>query len=104
MTAEATKTDDMLARLWETWAARLREEKKDTLCFEFRTNLLKVAISYARVTVVSFAFWHKFGQDASQGFNDAFFWRATISLFSIAWASSLTSSCPSVFPCCQRPR
>ncbi|KAI0787822.1 hypothetical protein C8Q74DRAFT_1315611 [Fomes fomentarius] len=75
VTAEATKTDDMLARLWETWAARLREEKKDTLCFEFRTNILKVAISYARVTVVSFAFLHKFGQDASRGFNDAFFWR-----------------------------
>ncbi|KAI0683199.1 hypothetical protein C8T65DRAFT_685468 [Cerioporus squamosus] len=67
--------DVTLARLWETWAARMREENNNSPVFQFRMHLLKVAISYARMTALAFAFQHTFGRDPSQGFSDTFFWR-----------------------------
>ena len=75
VTAEASQTDDQLARLWETWAARMRDENNKSPVFQFRMHLLRVAISYARMTALAFAFQHTFGRDSSQGFSDAFFWR-----------------------------
>ncbi|TFK93973.1 hypothetical protein K466DRAFT_593952 [Polyporus arcularius HHB13444] len=75
VTVEASRTDDQLARLWETWAARMREENNNSPVFQFRMHLLKVAISYARMTALAFAFQHAFGRDPSQGFSDTFFWR-----------------------------
>ncbi|PIL35715.1 transcription factor [Ganoderma sinense ZZ0214-1] len=74
-TAEASKTDDELARLWETWIARIREEGCHTPATDYRTSTLKLVYSYGRMTVLSFAFQHTHARETSQGFDDAFFWR-----------------------------
>ncbi|KAI0768144.1 hypothetical protein BD413DRAFT_479831 [Trametes elegans] len=75
ITAIASSFDDRLAKLGDTWLARIQEANFHGLQCEFRTSLLKVAYSYARMTVLSFAFQHAFGRDKSQGFSDTFFWR-----------------------------
>lgn len=74
---EASKTDDQLARLWETWIARIREECCHTPATEYRTSTLKLVYSYGRMTVLSFAFQHTHARETSQGFDDAFFWRVS---------------------------
>ena len=53
----------------------MRDENNKSPVFQFRMHLLRVAISYARMTALAFAFQHTFGRDSSQGFSDAFFWR-----------------------------
>ena len=75
VTAEAMKTDDKLEKLWDTWRERIREENCQELYSQFRTSLLKLAMSYARMAVLSFAFVHVYGRDAAGRPNDAFFWR-----------------------------
>ncbi|KAI0661577.1 hypothetical protein C8Q70DRAFT_664218 [Cubamyces menziesii] len=75
ITAVASTFDDKLANLGETWLARIREANFEGVVCQFRTSLLKLAYSYARMTVLSFAFQHTFGRETSQGFSDSFFWR-----------------------------
>ncbi|KAI0370391.1 hypothetical protein BV20DRAFT_1074886 [Pilatotrama ljubarskyi] len=75
VTEVASTFDDKLAKLGETWLARIKEANFEGVVCEFRTSLLKLAYSYARMTVLSFAFQHTFGRETSQGFSDAFFWR-----------------------------
>ncbi|KAI0749472.1 hypothetical protein C8Q80DRAFT_1269350 [Daedaleopsis nitida] len=74
VTTVSSETDDTLARLWETWSTRFREEKRDTESFEFRTSFMKVLFSYSRMAVLSFAFQH-LGQDGSHSVNDTMLWR-----------------------------
>ncbi|KAL7279089.1 hypothetical protein ACG7TL_006927 [Trametes sanguinea] len=75
ITEVASTYDDKLANLGETWLARIKEANFEGIICEFRTSLLKLAYSYARMTVLSFAFQHTFGRETSQGFSDTFFWR-----------------------------
>ncbi|KAI0635754.1 hypothetical protein C8Q77DRAFT_1155518 [Trametes polyzona] len=75
ITEVASAFDDKLAKLGETWLARIQEANFPGLASRWRNSLLKLAYSYARMTVLSFAFQHTFGRDTSQGFSDAFFWR-----------------------------
>ncbi|KAI0649349.1 hypothetical protein C8Q79DRAFT_904183 [Trametes meyenii] len=70
----ASAYDDKLAKLGETWLARIREANFGGVQCEFRTSLLKLAYNYARMTVLAFAFQYTFGRETSE-FNDAFFWR-----------------------------
>ncbi|KAH9856553.1 hypothetical protein C2E23DRAFT_865967 [Lenzites betulinus] len=75
ITGIASVYDDKLAKLGENWLARIKEANFQGVVCEWRTSLLKLAYSYARMTVLSFAFQHTFGRETSSGFNDAFFWR-----------------------------
>ncbi|GBE88352.1 hypothetical protein SCP_1301670 [Sparassis crispa] len=54
----ASDFDDHLSRLWETWIARVRECQTDDPQCHFRTGLLKLAYSYARLTVLAVGFQH----------------------------------------------
>ncbi|CDO74907.1 hypothetical protein BN946_scf184988.g14 [Trametes cinnabarina] len=75
ITEIASNFDDKLANLGETWLTRIKEANFEGVVCEFRTSLLKLAYSYGRMTVLSFAFQHTFGRETSQGFSDTFFWR-----------------------------
>lgn len=59
----ASKTDDELTSTWSTWIARIRQhtDPNDRQC-KFRTGLLRLAYSYARMTVLSFGFQYAFGK------------------------------------------
>ena len=69
------KTDDRLEKLWDTWQERIREDNCQTSYAKFRTSLLKLAMSYARMAVLSFVFVHVYGRTTSGRPDDAFFWR-----------------------------
>ncbi|KAL1949311.1 hypothetical protein VTO73DRAFT_8192 [Trametes versicolor] len=75
ITEIASTYDDKLAKLGEIWLARIKEAGFEGVACELRTSLLKLAYSYARMTVLSFAFQHTFGRETSTGFSDTFFWR-----------------------------
>ncbi|CCM01416.1 uncharacterized protein FIBRA_03467 [Fibroporia radiculosa] len=68
-----SETDDRLAHLWETWAPRVRKANTDGQS-HFRTGLLKLAYSYARLTVLSVGFQHTFGKSSSTT-EVPFLWR-----------------------------
>lgn len=59
----ASRADDELAHTWNVWIARIRDatDPKDRQC-KFRTGLLRLAYSYARMTVLSFGFQYAFGK------------------------------------------
>ncbi|KAH9949980.1 hypothetical protein B0H21DRAFT_832802 [Amylocystis lapponica] len=63
----ASETDDHLAELWGIWDARIREQNFKDRQALFRTGLLKLAFSYARLTVLSVGFQHSFSKT---GTND----------------------------------
>ncbi|KAH9945337.1 uncharacterized protein BXZ73DRAFT_38492 [Epithele typhae] len=73
--AETIKTDNKLEALWYTWSDRIREEGCQELYAKFRTSLLKLAIYYARMAVLSFSFAHLYGREGSQKPDEPFFWR-----------------------------
>ena len=77
VTIEAMKTDDKLEKLWATWEERIHKENCQTLSAQFRTSLLKLAVAYARMAVLSFAFVHVYGRETSGRPDDAFFWRVS---------------------------
>ncbi|OBZ72273.1 Protein priB [Grifola frondosa] len=83
----ASEVDDTLARLWETWSARIRETKIDTPHSRFRMGLLKLAYSYARMTVLSFAFQQSFGKTSSSEMGQAFLWRCLRAATDVATAA-----------------
>ena len=60
----ASRTDDELAHTWSIWIARIRDhtDPNDRQC-KFRTGLLRLAYSYARMTVLSFGFQYAFGKN-----------------------------------------
>ncbi|KAF7791677.1 hypothetical protein EIP86_002700 [Pleurotus ostreatoroseus] len=73
--ALASETDDQLARLWETWIARIREHvDPNDVQANFRTGLLRLAYSYARMNVLSFGFQYNFGK-SSIGQDVTLLWR-----------------------------
>ncbi|OCH94437.1 hypothetical protein OBBRIDRAFT_722948 [Obba rivulosa] len=70
----ASETDDHLARLRETWMARIRETDMNDIQNRFRTGLLKLAYSYARLTVLAVGFQQTFGK-AGTPTDVSFLWR-----------------------------
>lgn len=70
----ASETDDRLARLWETWIPRVREANTGDQQSHFRTGLLKLAFSYARLSVLSVGFQYSFGKAAATD-EEPFLWR-----------------------------
>lgn len=65
--ALASEKDDELARLCEIWTARVREHNApNDVQGTFRTGMLGLAYSYARMNVLSFGFQYEFGK-ASMG-------------------------------------
>ncbi len=75
--ALASETDDELARLWETWIARIREHvDPNDVQANFRTGLLRLAYSYARMNVLSFGFQYDFGK-SSIGKDVSLLWRVS---------------------------
>ncbi|KZT00764.1 uncharacterized protein LAESUDRAFT_764298 [Laetiporus sulphureus 93-53] len=71
---EAINTDDRLAHLWETWRPRVYATNADDPQAPFRTGLLKLAFSYARLSVLSVGFQHSFGKAAPTD-EVPFLWR-----------------------------
>ncbi|KAI0926056.1 hypothetical protein AcV5_008620 [Taiwanofungus camphoratus] len=61
----ASEADDQLARLWETWIARIRELHLTDPQSCFRTGLLRLAFSYARLSVLSVGFQRAFSKAGS---------------------------------------
>ena len=86
------KTDDKLEKLWDTWQERIREENCQTQYAKFRTCLLKLAMVYARMAVLSFAFVHVYGRETSDRPDDAFFWRVSDFYLASDSGSSLLST------------
>ncbi|KAJ3554389.1 hypothetical protein NM688_g3138 [Phlebia brevispora] len=65
MASFAAETDDELTRLWEVWMARIHEHADvDDLRTNFRTGLLRLNYSYARMSVLSFGFQYAFGKQS----------------------------------------
>ncbi|KAI0784236.1 hypothetical protein C8Q75DRAFT_736365 [Abortiporus biennis] len=63
--AIASETDDKLKNLWESWSPHLKEhEDPKDLQGRFRTALLRLAYSYARLSALSFGFQYQFGRKA----------------------------------------
>ncbi|KIP11212.1 hypothetical protein PHLGIDRAFT_159580 [Phlebiopsis gigantea 11061_1 CR5-6] len=61
----ASKADDELATTWGRWIALIRENTDvDDRQSTFRTGLLRLAYSYARMTVLSFGFQYAFGKSS----------------------------------------
>ncbi|KDQ57351.1 hypothetical protein JAAARDRAFT_35979 [Jaapia argillacea MUCL 33604] len=60
--ALATSTDDELKQLGDKWFARLEKTDLSDPQNRFRTGLLKLAYSYARLVALSFGFQHAFGK------------------------------------------
>jgi len=58
LTQIATETDDELARLGNHWFSRLDEFNTSNPLFIFRTGLLKMVFSYARLVALSFGLQH----------------------------------------------
>lgn len=59
----ATETDDELVRLGDKWFARLDKTDLTDPHNCFRTGLLRLAYSYARLIALSFGFQHAFGKN-----------------------------------------
>ncbi|ETW82984.1 hypothetical protein HETIRDRAFT_383013, partial [Heterobasidion irregulare TC 32-1] len=59
----AIETDDKLERLRAAWFARLDETDKTNAQNRYRTGLLKLAYSYARLLTLSYGFQHAFGKN-----------------------------------------
>ncbi|KAH9929980.1 uncharacterized protein B0H18DRAFT_1117054 [Fomitopsis serialis] len=70
----ASETDDRLAALEESWKPILCNAKTDDPQCHFRIGLLKLAYSYARLSVLSVGFQHSFGK-ASPSNEVPFLWR-----------------------------
>ncbi|PCH42434.1 hypothetical protein WOLCODRAFT_120564 [Wolfiporia cocos MD-104 SS10] len=71
----AKEYDDRLAHLWETWIPRVRAASRpDDKQAQFRSGLLKLAFSYARLSVLSVGFQHSFGK-ATPTSEVPFLWR-----------------------------
>ncbi|KAI0091326.1 hypothetical protein BDY19DRAFT_886393 [Irpex rosettiformis] len=79
----AAETDDQLARLWEQWLNLLREntDPSDVLS-NFRNRLLRLAYSYARMSVLSFGFQYAFGK-TSVGQDVTLLWRCMRAAFDV---------------------
>jgi hypothetical protein len=58
----ATETDDKLVQVGEKWFARLAKTDMTDPMNCFRTGLLRLAYSYARLIALSFGFQHAFGK------------------------------------------
>ena len=91
----ASETDDQLVRLWETWIVRIRKHvDPNDVQANFRTGLLRLAYSYARMNVLSFGFQYNFGK-SSIGQDVTLLWR--VSLFMLVFAVmtdiALASAC-----------
>ncbi|KAJ7727299.1 hypothetical protein DFH07DRAFT_851955 [Mycena maculata] len=59
----AAETDEELKRLGDKWQARLEETDMTDPQNRFRSGLLKLAYSYARLVALSFGFQHAFGKN-----------------------------------------
>ncbi|EMD34175.1 hypothetical protein CERSUDRAFT_159676 [Gelatoporia subvermispora B] len=70
----ASETDDHLARLRETWMALIRLTDMEDIQNRFRTGLLKLAYSYARLTVLAVGFQQTFGKSGTPT-DVSFLWR-----------------------------
>lgn len=62
----ASDTDDEIAKLWETWVTRVRDhcDPQDPMS-NFRTSLLELGYSYARLITLSFGLQYAFGKKAT---------------------------------------
>lgn len=70
--------DDKLKNLWETWSARLHESNDpNDVHATFRSGLLRLAYSYARMNVLSFGFQYAFGK-ASIGQDATLLFRVSL--------------------------
>ncbi|KAI0694595.1 hypothetical protein BC835DRAFT_1274282 [Cytidiella melzeri] len=79
----AAETDDELARLWEKWCTLLREHTDPAdVQSNFRSRLLRLAYSYARMTVLSFGFLYAFGK-TSVGQDVTLLWRCLRAAFDV---------------------
>ncbi|KAJ7650362.1 hypothetical protein FB45DRAFT_16338 [Roridomyces roridus] len=61
--AVASETDEELKRLGDKWQALLDTTDMSDVHNRFRTGLLKLAYSYARLVALSFGFQHAFGKN-----------------------------------------
>lgn len=59
----ATETDEQLKSLGDEWMARLDQTDQTDPQNRFRTGLLRLAYSYARLVALSFGFQHAFGKN-----------------------------------------
>jgi hypothetical protein len=59
----ATETDDKLVRLSEYWFAILENTDMTNAENRFRTGLLRLAFSYARLIALSFGFQHHYSKN-----------------------------------------
>lgn len=73
----ASETDDRLAALFESWRPIIRLTNKDDPQCHFRVGLLRLAYSYARLSVLSVGFQHTFGK-ASSTSEVPFLWRVSV--------------------------
>ena len=82
----ASETDDDLARLRETWMARIRQTDMEDIQNRFRTGLLELAYSYARLTVLAVGFQQAFGRSGTPT-DLSFLWRVSGNV----WALCVTT-------------
>jgi hypothetical protein len=61
----AMETDDQLRHLWSVWAEKLKTIDPGDAQGQFRSGLMSLAYSYARLAALSFGFQHAFGKKAS---------------------------------------
>jgi hypothetical protein len=61
----ASETDEQLQQLAAKWFHLLDQTDQSIVQNRFRTGLLKLAFSYARLIVLSFGFQHAFGRNNS---------------------------------------
>ena len=76
----AIETDDKLERLRAAWFARLDETDKTNAQNRYRTGLLKLAYSYARLLILSYGFQLAFGKNEAD--DNPFLIRVRAFLFS----------------------
>ncbi|KIY44020.1 hypothetical protein FISHEDRAFT_52517 [Fistulina hepatica ATCC 64428] len=61
----ATETDEKLKKVGDIWLARLEQGDMGNPQHCFRTDLIRLAYSYARLAVLSYGFQHAFGKSDS---------------------------------------
>ena len=59
----ATATDDELKQMGDKWISTVQQTDMSDAQNCFRTGLLRLAYSYARLVVLSYGFQHAFGKN-----------------------------------------
>jgi hypothetical protein len=68
----ATETDDKLVQLGDKWFAKIAKTDMSDAQNRFRTGLLRLAYSYARLIALSFGFQHAFVKNRGDEENPFF--------------------------------